>query len=138
MQLCLARAEVDLLGYPLAAQLHGYDGHLSAYSRASQRGRAATPRPLATICIMMSVVSMVLWRLGQCLWAAKLGIDIEPVYGHGIGNQHLARQITWLDMAGLGQGVIRSHHQHLLIVKDGLKVQTRLEQRIGVTSMSIS
>ena len=68
---------------------------------------------------------------GNAFGQQKLGIDIEPVYGHGIGNQHLARQITWLDMAGLGQGVIRSHHQHLLIVKDGLKVQTRLEQRIG-------
>ena len=37
---------------------------LTAYSSTNQRGKAATPRPLATICTMMSVVSMVLWRLG--------------------------------------------------------------------------
>ena len=37
---------------------------LPAYSSTSQRGNAATPRPLSTICNMMSVVSMALWRLG--------------------------------------------------------------------------
>jgi hypothetical protein len=97
MQLCLARAEVDLLGDPLAAQLHGYDGHLFGIfqSQPARQGRDA--RPLATICIMMSVVSMVLWRLGAMpLGSKELGIDVEPVHGHGVGNQHLARQITGL------------------------------------------
>ncbi|MCY1558919.1 hypothetical protein D9M68_958960 [compost metagenome] len=37
---------------------------VSAYSSTSQRGNAATPRPLATICSMMSVVSIALWRFG--------------------------------------------------------------------------
>ena len=37
MQLCLARAEVDLLGDPLAAQLHGYDGHLFGIFQCCQR-----------------------------------------------------------------------------------------------------
>ena len=49
--------------YP-SFQVSPRDGTQSAYSSTSQRGNAATPRPLATICNMMSVVSITLWRFG--------------------------------------------------------------------------
>ena len=60
----------------------------------------------------------------------KLGVDVQPLRAHRIGDQHLPGQLCGLGI-GLGrQWVAFGDHQHLLIVEHGLEMQTGFEKRV--------
>ena len=58
----------------------------------------------------------------------KLVVNVQSLDIHGVADQHLLRELFWLDIAGLRQRMTLGHHQHLLVVKHGHKRQPRLEQ----------